>query len=131
MKKRTIGVIWGIVLCLLCMAVIPHTMAQPAEETKANVFLFIYGGFGLHFTIINDTNDTVQAHYAIYGEGMYINKTWERHGDFTAAPNVWTSAPPTIVPYGVMPITAFLYTNDGDILERSGISIYGFVLLLM
>ena len=131
MKKRIIGLIGVSIVCLLLFTFSPQAIAQSTEDVQENVFLFIYGGLGLHFTIINDTNETIQAHYAIYGEGFYVNKTWERHGDFTAAPNVWTSAPPTIVPFGVMPITAYLYVDGGDMLERSGISIYGFVLLLM
>lgn len=131
MRKRNQILLAGVILSIILMAGVPSTMAQPAEKDQADVLLFIYGGFGLHFTIINDRNETIQAHYAIYGEGLYVNKTWEKRGDFTAAPNVWTSAPPTFVPFSVMPITAYLYTDGGDMLERSGISIFGWVFLVM
>jgi hypothetical protein len=118
-----------VVTFLLIPTVAASTVMQ--EKQEGNVFLFINGGFGCHFTIINDNNSTVQAQYDIFGKGLFVNTTWHTHGSFTAAPNVWTSPPPVFVPYSFMPITAFLYTDDGQKLTRSGFSLMGFVLFFM
>jgi hypothetical protein len=123
----------GVVVFVVTVLLVPTAAASivTQEKPEGNVFLFINGGLGCRFTIINDDNTTVKAQYDIFGKGLFFNTTWHTHGSFTAAPNVWTSPPSIFVPYGFMPITAFLYTDDGQKLSRSGISLMGFVLLFM
>ena len=123
----------GIVIVLVVVFLAPNVAAADTEpqHQNGNVYLFINGGFGVHFTIINDKNETVYAQWDIFGEGMFFNTTWHRHGSFSAAPNVWTSAPPKFVPFSFMPITAYLYTDGDHMLSRSGFSFMGFVLLFM
>ena len=133
MKKTKHVVITGagVLIAVLFLALATTTSGTALQQQDGNVFLFINGGFGCHFTIINDTNKTVHAYYDIFGKGLFFNTSWHTHGSFTAGPGVWTSAPPVFVPYSFMPITAFLYTDSGHMLSRRGVSLMGFALFFM
>jgi len=131
--KPTMVKLVGIAVFLCFVLTIPSACAAPEVESqeRTDAILFIYGGLGAHFTIINDSNESIQAYYDIFGEGYFVNKTWHTHGSFTASPNVWTSAPPVFVPFSVMPIAAYLYTDQDDMLVRKGISVFGWVIFTM
>ena len=122
----------GIVIVLVVVFLAPNVAAADTEpqHQNGNVYLFINGGFGVHFTIVNEKNESVHAEWKIYGKGFIINKSWYGEGSFTAGPKIWTSHPPVLVPFSFMPITAYLIA-DGQIFSRSGISFMGFVILFM
>ena len=122
----------GIVVVSL-LSCLPSSCAlnESVSDQPADAILFIYGGFGVHFTIINDGNETLQAYYDIFGEGFYVNTSWHKHGSFTAGPDVWTTAPPVFIPFSVMPISAYLYFNQNTMLVRRGISFFGWVFFTM
>ena len=119
----------GTIFMLFVMFFMPGVSAfnYRSMHSSNNISLFVNGGFGVHFTVVNDRNETVSAEWEITGNGYFINKTWNKQGSFSAGPKVWTTSPPQIVPFSFMPITANLTVGD-QTLSRRGLSLMGFTL---
>jgi len=118
----------GAIIVVSMLFSMPNVAAADNEMHSSSdyndVLLFIRGGLGVHFTVINDGNETVQVEYEIIGQGIFVNKTWHDQGNFSAAPGLSTSYPPRLVPGYIMPITAYLRA-DGYTASRMGISFMG------
>lgn len=132
MKKIIIiSILIGFLLITPSTLIAPASNSEKPDDTTGQVFLFINGGFGCHFTVINDGNTTVEALYSVKGHGFFVNKTYYENGTFLAPPGVWTSAPPVLIPYTFMFITAHLSTSKSTGISRTGVSILGWVIFFI
>jgi len=127
-KKLAMVVAISVLLILPSIAS-ANPSRQYALSVNDDVEIYITGGFGVSFTIVNHGYRNVTANYTLQCDGLIPNKYRDMDGKMFCPYEIEESTLTFYLPYAFIPVTATM-SVDNKTLSRTGFILMGFAVFI-